>query len=58
MKSLVKSIYINERRKALVNGCISLYTQAQNIQDEPKYRNTQFSIPLLQFKFNFIMPQP
>jgi len=39
MRNMIKSIYVKERREALVNGCIPLYTQAQNIQYEPKRRN-------------------
>lgn len=35
MRNLIQSIYVKERREASVNGCIPLYTQAQNIQDEP-----------------------
>jgi len=41
MRNLVKSIYVKERRTALVNGCIPLHTQAQNIQDEYKRRNNR-----------------
>ncbi len=39
MRSMIKSIYVKERSEALVSGYIPLYTQAQNIQDEPKRRN-------------------
>ena len=39
MRSMIKSIYVKERNEALVNGYIPLYTQAQNIQDEPKRRD-------------------
>ncbi len=43
MRSMVKSIYVKERSEALVNGYIPLYTQAQNIQDEPISRNCWFA---------------
>ncbi len=39
MRNLIQSIYVKERSEALVNGYIPLYTQAQDIQDEPKRRN-------------------
>jgi site-specific DNA recombinase len=43
MRNLIQSIYVKERREALVNGCIPLYTQAQNIQDESISRNCRFT---------------
>lgn len=39
MRNMIKSIYVKERSKAQVNGCIPLYAQAQNIQYEPIHRN-------------------
>ncbi len=40
LQKLVQSIYVGERSSALVKGRIPLFTQAQNIQDEPKRRNS------------------
>jgi len=42
MRDMIKSIYVKERSQATVNGYIPLYSQAQNIQYEPKrrYRRT------------------
>jgi len=38
LRNLIQSIYVKERNEAFVNGCIPLYTQAENIQYEPKRR--------------------
>ncbi len=43
MRSMIKSIYVKERNEALVNGYIPLYTQAQNIQDESKRRDSRIT---------------
>lgn len=43
MRSMIKSIYVKERSEALVNGCIPLYSQAQNIHYESKRRDCWFA---------------
>ena len=43
LRNLVVSIYVKERRGALVNGRIPLMNQAQNIQYESISRNSWFA---------------
>jgi len=43
MRNLIVSIYVGERRSALVNGHIPVLAQAQNIQYEPISRDCRIT---------------
>lgn len=58
MRSMIKSIYVKERREAFVNGYIPLYTQAQNIQDESISRDGMNTTRHFSFPFTLKIKLP
>ncbi|OGM61510.1 hypothetical protein A2961_04145 [Candidatus Woesebacteria bacterium RIFCSPLOWO2_01_FULL_39_21] len=57
IKRLIISIYVGERRKALVNGRIPLIAQGQNIQDVLISRDSLFAVPQFDFYFRVNIPK-
>lgn len=57
IKNLIISIYVEERRRATVNGRIPLVTEAQNIQDVLISRDSYFDTPTFKFYFKLDLPE-
>ena len=57
MRNLIVSIYVKERRNALVNGRIPVSVQAQNVGYKSISRDTRFVIPTFEFNFRVKLPK-